>query len=231
MRESKIKDLTKQNSADVKDSINNIGITTKLSNDNFAVNEVNNISYCEDDFEVFFTKDQKYLDGYYNLRHSSYKYENGWKEFDGSETSFDVNGSVVVILKDGEVVAGSRLMFSDECQYLSNEIPGTQYEYSKIIRKYDERENLIVSEISSLVVKKGFRDSLLTKMLLDAMFKESERRNCHYIFAVAVVLACRNYRKILRNLKYDSEIVMNFPWKEKKTYNFMKMFPMYSKLA
>ena len=121
-------------------------------------------------------------------------------------------------------------MFSNQCKFLSNEIPGTQYDYKKFIRKYDNREDLIISEISSLVVEKNHRDSNVTAAMFDHVFRESEVHGCNYVFAVAVAVACRSYRKTLRRLNYDVEIVMNFPWKEKKTYNFIKMFPMYTKL-
>ena len=182
------------------------------------------------DLEVFITKDEDLLKQYYDLRHESYRGENGWSDFDGAEGYADRNGQIVVAKRDGKVVGGMRIMFSDECNYLSNEIPGTQYEYKKFIHKYDDREDLVVAEISALVVRQGYRDSNITLAMFDCLFSEAKRHKCHYVFAVAIALVCRSDRKTLRKLGYDVEIVMNFPWKEKRIYNFARMFLMYARL-
>ena len=183
-----------------------------------------------DELEVFITKDSDLLNQYYDLRQTAYRDENGWAGYDGSENKFDRNGKIAVAVEGGKVIGGIRAMFSDECEFLSNEIPGTQYDYKKFIKKYDHRENLVISEISALVVEKNHRDSNVTAAMFGCLFEESKARGCNYVFAVAVAVACRSYRKTLRRLGYDVEIIMNFPWKEKKTYNFIRMFPMYTKL-
>ena len=183
-----------------------------------------------DEVEVFFTKDSDLLNQYYDLRQTAYRDENGWTDYNGSENKFDLTGKIAVAVENGKVIGGIRVMFSDQCEFLSNEIPGTQYDYKKFIKKYDHREDLIISEISALVVEKHHRDSNVTTAMFDYLFNESRVHGCNYVFAVAVAVVCRNDRKTLRRLGYDVEIVMNFPWKEKKTYNFIKMFPMYTKL-
>jgi hypothetical protein len=180
--------------------------------------------------EVFFTTDRKLLDEYYNLRHNAYHGENGWNEFNGYENDFDRKGKIIVATKNGEVIGGMRLMFSDQCNFLSNEVPGTQFTYKKLIEKYDKREDLIFAEISALVVAEGNRDSVLTTMMFDKLFQESKLYGCNYVFGVAIALVCRNDRKTIRRLGYDVEIVINFPWNRSKTYNFDRMFPMYTKL-
>lgn len=182
------------------------------------------------DVEVCLTKDRDLLQQYYDLRHYSYREENGWKNYDGSENEFDRRGQIVVALKDGKVVGGMRMMFSDQCQFMSNEIPGTQFNYKNLIYKYDTRENLIFSEISALVVEKNNRDSNVTSAMMDLLFKASKEHGCHYVFGVAVATVCRSDRRTLRRLGYDVEIVMNFPWRQKETYNFVRMFPMHTKL-
>lgn len=182
------------------------------------------------EIEVFFTEDRKLLDEYYNLRHNAYHGENGWSEFNGFENDFDRKGKIVVAVKDSKVVGGMRLMFSDQCKFLSNETPGTQFVYRKLIEKYDTREGLIFAEISALVVAEGNRDSSFTTMMFDKLFKEAKLHGCHYVFGVAIVLVCRNDRKAIKRLGYDVEIVINFPWKRSKTYNFDRMFPMYTRL-
>jgi hypothetical protein len=180
--------------------------------------------------EIFITKDSNLLNQYYDLRQTAYRDENGLPDYDGSENKFDRSSKIVVAVDNKKVIGGARVTFSNQCQFLPNEIPGTQYDYRKFIRKYDQRENLIVSEISGLAVEKNYRDSNVTTAMLDPLFKESKIHDCNYIFAVAAAVACRSYRKTVKKIGYDVEIVMNFPWKEKKAYNFIKMFPIYTKL-
>jgi hypothetical protein len=183
-----------------------------------------------DEMEVFLTKDSDILSQYYELRQTAYRDENGWADYDGSENKFDLTGKIVVAVENGKVIGGARATFSDQCQFLPNEIPGTQYDYRKFIRTYDSRENLILSEISALAVEKSHRDSNVTAAMVDILFKESIVHGCNYVVGVAVAAVCRSYRKTIKNLGYELEIVMNFPWKERKVYNFIKMFPVYTKL-
>lgn len=185
---------------------------------------------CDSEMKVFVTTDEDLLRQYYDLRHKAYNEENGWEGFDGSENEFDRNGKIGVAVKEGKVVGGVRVMFSDQCNYFSNEIPGTQYEYSKVIRKYDERDNLIIGDIAGFVVHKDYRDRATAKKLLQLCLEESVKYGCHYMFAVAISMVCRNYRIIYRSLGYYVEIVINYPWKEKEVYHFSKTFPMYIKL-
>lgn len=183
----------------------------------------------ESEVEVFVTEDRKFLDEYYNLRHFAYREENGWKNYDGAENQFDREGKIVVAVKDGKVIGGMRLMFSNESSYMSNEIPGTIYNYHDIMTKYDKRENLVFSEISAIVVAKGNRNRTITTKMFDVLLKESKKHNCNYMFGVAIALVCREYRMIFKSLGHDVEIVISYPWKQKDTYNFVRMFPMYTK--
>jgi len=181
------------------------------------------------DYEVFFSKDPKYLNQYYKARFDAYRQENGWDEFNAMETRFDRDGKILIIAKGEEFVGGLRLMISRDCPFMSHELPGTQYDYRKFIRKYDEREELVFSEIAAVVVKKDLRDPVITQAMLGLALNESKRQGCSYSFAVAMLIASRHYRKLLSNLGYDLEIVINFPWDRKKTYgNFATLI--YTKL-
>lgn len=181
------------------------------------------------DYEVFFSKDPKYLNQYYKARFDAYRQENGWDEFNAMETRFDRDGKILIIAKGEEFVGGLRLMISRDCPFMSHELPGTQYDYGKFIRKYDEREGLVFSEIAAVVVKKDLRDPVITQAMLGLALNESKRQGCSYSFAVAMLIASRHYRKLLSNLGYDLEIIINFPWDRKKTYgNFATLI--YTKL-
>ncbi len=181
--------------------------------------------------KTFFTKDPKLLEEYYHLRTNSYRDDWNFQNFEEGENRFDKWGHVVVTMRDGKVVGGMRVMFSDECQFLSNEIPGTQYSYEKFIRKYDPRENIVIGEVSGVVVHKEHRNETVTMALFDCAFKTSEKHGCHYAFGVSAATVCRSYRRTLAKIGYDLEIVMNYPWKEKKEYNFLTMFPMYVRFS
>lgn len=181
------------------------------------------------DYEVFFSKDPKYLEQYYKARFDAYRQENGWDEFNAMETRFDRDGKILIVAKGDEFIGGLRLMISRDCPFMSHELPGTQYDYGKFIRKYDNREGLVFSEIAAVVVKKDLRDPVITQAMLGLALSESKRQGCSYSFAVAMLIASRHYRKLLKNLGYDLEIIINFPWDRKKTYgNFATLI--YTKL-
>ena len=181
--------------------------------------------------KLFFTEDEKFLKQYYFLRQEAYRLQYNWPNFDGSECDFDHWGRILVAVKDGVVIGGLRLMFSDRSKYLANEIPGTQFEYEKLIRKYDNRENIVIAEISGMVVAKEYRDNSVMQALFAIAFEESKREKCHYVFSIALIVVCRRDRRTLRKLGYDLEIVINYPWKERKIYNYAPTFPVYVKLG
>jgi len=178
----------------------------------------------------FITQDPDLLKQYYDMRHEAYRDENGWKEYDGSESELDRKGHIIVALKGDKVVGGCRVMFSDECDYLSNEIPDSQYLYMPFIQKYDKREGIILSEISSVVVLKGHRDRKVSHSLFHAGIEESAKKNVSYICGVGVATVCRDYRRIFKDLGFYLEIVIKFIWDQKKKYSFTKMFFMYVKI-
>jgi hypothetical protein len=181
--------------------------------------------------EVFETKDPDLLRQYYELRHDAYRNENGWVEYDGTECEYDKQGRIIVAVKNGKVVGGVRAMISNECDHLSNEIPGTEYVYDPIIAKYDGREKLNFFEISAVVVAKGERNGKVSSELFWHALRKAKVLSCDYLCGVAMVVTCRDYRRIFNSFGYQIEIVMNRLWCKKSTYNFAKMFPMYMKLV
>ncbi len=182
------------------------------------------------EYEIFFTKDPFYLNQYYRLREQAYRYDSGFEKYDGSENRFDLEGKIAVAVVGKEVVGGIRVNFSNKSSYLSNEIPGTQYEYRRLIEKYDKREGLIFAEASTLAVKKEYRKSEVATFLFELAFKVSELNNASYLFAVAIATVCRNDRRTAKRLGYDVEIIINYPWEKKSVYNYQKTFPIYAKL-
>ena len=198
----------------------------RLSDENHLEEKVE-----EKKLEVFFTRDQNLINQYYALRHQVYREENGWKDYDGMESEFDRQARILVATKNSKVIGGTRIMFSDECDLLSNEIPGTDFNYKTIVQKYDKRENIVFSEISSVVVAKGERDRSVSMKMFEVNLRESQEHGCHYICGVGVAVVCRDYRRIFKELGYYLEILINRPWEVKSTYNFIKMFPMHVKIS
>ncbi len=194
----------------------------------FAEKEVESLEK-KPELHIMFTKNQDLLKQYYDLRSISYCEEWGFTDFDGSENEFDRQGKIAVAVKDGKVIGGIRIMFSDSADYLSNEVVDTEYEYKKVIKRFDNRDNLLIGEGSALVVAKGHRDSSVALELFRALFEESKRGGCDYVFAVSVPSVCRRDRTTIRRLGYEVAIITDFPWKENKIYNFAKIFPMYAK--
>lgn len=203
----------------------------KQMKDFFKIDLSQELNKNSSEVEAFVTKNPELLQQYYDLRHYSYRQENGWKGYDGLESEFDKNGQILIALKNGKVIGGCRLMFSSESKILSNEIPHTQHNYQSIIEKYDQRKGLVFGEISSVVVLKGERDRSVSTKILGASLEELKKHGCNYMFGVAVAAACRDYRRIFREFGYFVEIMMSCPWQQRETYNFDKMFPMYSKIC
>lgn len=208
-------------------------VSSEIENKNSdSMKNQNDQKYSENDSEhidTFVTKDKKYLDQYYKLRGIAYKKE--W-DLDGFDQEFehDKKGHIAVCVNSkDEVIGGMRLIFSNECKFLASEVPGTQYEYKKYIKKYDDRENLIISEFSAFVVAEGYRNTTITSYLLKYSIEKSIEHGCNYTFGVTNLAIARSYRITLKKIGHFLEIVINFPWQQKKIYNFMKMFPIYIK--
>lgn len=193
-----------------------------------SLEEVRNQQQPAQELQISITKDPALLNEYYKLRHDAFHDENGWG-FDDFENEFDRQGHIIVAIKNGQLVGGMRLMFSDECEFFSNEVPGTKYLYKNVIPKEEQKKNLIVSEGSALVVKKGERNSLVATALLDFLLKQSKIRQCGYLFAVATLATCINYKREIKRIGYDTRIEIEFPWQKQKGYNFLESFPMYLK--
>ncbi len=194
-------------------------------------NDVDSSQEVKKEVRVFATKDKNLLDQYYQMRHEAYNRENGWQGYDGSENKYDRAGHIIVAVRGDEVIGGTRIMFSGECDVLSNDTVGEDYTHLSIVQKYDKRENLLLSEVSAFVVARNERDRTVSKVLIEHGINMSKERGCNYICAVGVAAVCRDYRRILRELGYEMEIVMNRQRQEGETYNNVRTFPIHAKLS
>lgn len=180
----------------------------------------------ESEVKVFVTKDQKLLGEYYALRCEAYRDEWGFENFNQSESEFDKQGQIFVALKNGKLVGGACVMFSEDCELLSNELPNTRYNYTEVLKTLDERSGLNYSEVSGVVVAKNYRDRSVTEKIFEKIISESKNRNHHYVVGISLLAIAREYRIVFRRLNHHLIIVLNYPWKQKEIYNFLRMFPM-----
>ena len=184
----------------------------------------------EKEIKSFITKDRSLLEQYYQLRHESYRNENGWTDYNGSENDNDRSGNIIVAVNHlGTVIGGVRLMFSNEAKYLSNEYPETSFTFANLFKQTTMDAVGIYSEVSALIVDKNYRDRNVTKSMLEVVFTSSVMQKCSHVIGIAILPYCRNYRAIFKSIGCEKTYIeMKFPWAEKEMYNYAKMFPVIS---
>lgn len=182
-------------------------------------------------YKVFFTRDQKTLLDYYEIRMDAYKTRLGFERFNKLETDFDKEGHVLIVTKDDKVIGGMRLMFTGECRFFSAEHPGTQFQFDKVIRRYhDQRDQLVNMEASGIAAVESGRNFTVLESMFDYATKHAVARSCNYILGIALLPTCRLYRIVLRKLGFHLEIVISNPWEKKEVFNYLPTFPIYVKL-
>ncbi len=175
--------------------------------------------------KCFITNDRELLNQYYELRHDSYKNENGWSNYNGAENDFDRKGKIAVATIDGKVIGGVRLLTSFWVENSANEEPGTEFIYKNILKKLGYYEDDSWAEIAALVVEKKYRNRAITEKLFDVVTQESVKLGCGFMVGVAVAAICRDDRMVFKSLGYQLNIVIDFPWIKRESYNNLKMFP------
>ncbi len=185
-------------------------------------------------YKVFFTRDESLISDFAAIRVSAYLEEFDEKAdgaaFEKLQDDFDRKGRIIVVTRNHRLVGGMRLMFSDECSYLSNEYPGTQFEYKQVLKRYAMPSDVKILEVASVIVRKGERDFSATESMFDLVVSVARSRSCSYIFGTTLVVACRLYRLIFDRLGLYLEIVLSHPWERKEAFGFAKMFPIYVKI-
>lgn len=187
-------------------------------------------------YKVFFTRDANLISEFVAMRINAYLEE--FKDADRGlfqklQSGFDRKGRIIVVTSNKGLVAGARLMFSKECNYMSNEYPGTQFEYRQVMKRYSldsSQSDLNIVEVASVVVKKGERDFSATESIFSFIVKASMYRLCSFVFGTALISTCRLYRIVTDRLDLDLEIIMSYPWERKEVFGFAKMFPICVKL-
>ena len=180
--------------------------------------------------KFLFTKDQRYLNQYYQLRLESYRNDNSWDEFEELENEFDKNSNIVVALDNDKVVGGIRIMLENECNYFSNEIPNSKYTYRKYLEfKNETTPKNTIAEISSLIVNKNYRNNVINLTLGNLAVDFAKSKGTKYVFSVASKLHCRIHRLTYDRSNYRAIMDMEYPWKKEKKYSDIEMFLIYFK--
>ena len=182
--------------------------------------------------KFLFTKDQRYLNQYYQLRLESYRNDNSWDEFEELENEFDKNSNIVVALDNDKVVGGIRIMLENECNYFSNEIPNSKYTYRKYLEfKNETTPKNTIAEISSLIVNKNYRNNVINLTLGNLAVDFAKSKGIKYIFSVASKLHCRIHRLTYDRINYKATMDISYPWKKEKKYSNSEMFLIYTKFS
>lgn len=199
--------------------------------DNKVEKEIETLPTDSNKIQTFYTVDKRLLFEYYKLRCEAYKKEWEFSNFEDFEREADKQGNIIISIKNNKVIGGACVMFSDECEYLSNEIPDTRYSYKSVLKDSDPRENLKYVEVSGVVVAEGYRDRTVTNEIFNFIIREAKSRKCNYIVGLSFLVIAREYRIIFKNLGYKLDIGLNYPWKLMEVYNYLRMFPMYVKIS
>jgi len=180
--------------------------------------------------KFFFTKDQQYLNQYYQLRHESYRNDNGWGDFDEIENEFDKNSHIAVACDNDKVIGGIRLMLENECNYFSNEVPDSKYTYRKYLEFKNETtpENTI-AEISSLIINKPYRKNAISLKLGNFAGDFAKSNGIKYVFSIGTELHCRIHKLAYERSNYKAILDMTYPWKKEQKYSNVEMFLIYCK--
>ncbi len=183
----------------------------------------------KNEVECYVAKSPDDLNEYYKIRYQSYSSEYNFVDYAKEATCEDKNADIIIAKSQGEVVAGCRLMYGDVDKKIltSNEVRDSQsYNYQQLMKKSGQQElEGCYAEISSLVVKKGYRDFLATKKMLKECIEKARSLKCKIAFGIAPLVQCRIYRRVFRSLGVESSISRNYEWNKIDKYNFMKMVP------
>ena len=186
----------------------------------------------EDNFvEIFFTKEKFYLDQFYQLRESCFRKDNGWVEYDGSETYFDRNGHILIAKKDDKVVGGVRIIFGEEVDFFSSECPNSKYLYLDYLKTKNESVNKKkLAEISSLVIDYNYRNSILSTEMLKVLYENAKLKKIKFVFSVSTIYHARFYKILCKRGGQSINIEEKYLWKPEKKYSFVQTYLVYAKL-
>ena len=188
------------------------------------LNSTNNLN-------IFFTKEKKYLNQYYQLREKCFHEDNGWLKYDGHENEFDIKSHIAVAVENEIVIGAIKIMFENECDFFSCEVPNSKYIY----RKYLEFKNETVlpnsiAEISSLVVNKLYRNNLVSSSLTNFVIEFAKLRNIKYIFSIASELHFRVHKLTYKRIGYNAFTDKLYPWKKEEKFSNIATFMIYIKI-
>lgn len=176
------------------------------------------------DVTIQMTKDPELLKQYYDLREREYKREWGFVEYSGQEDDFDKKSNIMVVVENGEVVAGLRVSIPDT-GYLSNEEPKENFTYQEICKSCGiSLEGVKYVEVSAVVVDKNFSNVLLGKMFNNVIMS-CRSFGIKYIFGVSTKHCNRDYYMALKKLGVESIIVNQIQAPKKSKYNNVSMSP------
>lgn len=176
---------------------------------------------------AFITDNKILLDRYYKMRNEIFQKERGWTKKTWFESDYDRNGKIVVALNDnGEVVGGLRVMPASGDHHLSQEEPGTEYNYLNLLKTIGFEAGYNFAEVDGVIVQKEYRSNMALKALFGAAAQYAESEKLAYLIGIAYLPYCRIYRSVYRSLGYSEGLIVNsFPWIALDEYNNSVDYP------
>lgn len=188
--------------------------------------------------KLFFTNDQDLRNQYYALREKCFREEDeeyrkkcpqdclDWEDYDGSENKDDRAGRIIVVTNEaGKVVAGMRLVMSDEVDYTLNEEPLNGFTIKGFLEKMGLDHSMKYSETDDAIIDEHYRcKSILNRMFINAV-EESKNFGCKYVFGLAIKSAARNHKIVLHRAGYDLKILLTHPWPKQKNHGYETRYP------
>lgn len=178
--------------------------------------------------QYFFTKDQKLLRAYYRIRQECYRSVKGGPEnFDGGENKEDIVSDILVVVKDGHVVGGGRLIGSTP--EMPCKLP-LEEEGFMVKDVFPELflDRVSYCELGRIAVTPEFRDIMTINRICGELIQKAIRKGYKYQFSMAPLSTSRLYQRVSSSLNLPYPYVIHkdiaVPEKQQDITGGLKMY-------
>ena len=151
--------------------------------------------------KLFFTKDKKLLRAYYEVRKNCYRsVADGPQDFSNQEDSYDKVADILVIVINGRVVGGARLVGSTPDVRLK--LPVEQEKFMmKNVFPHLKLEKESYCEFGRIAILSQYRGAKLLEELCGKLIKKAIAKGYRYQFSMAPIIQTRCYRRVSKALE------------------------------
>lgn len=161
------------------------------------------------------TKNKRFIEEYYALRHDCYRKELKLSAFNGKEDEYDRYGHIIIAQKGNELIGGSRIIMSND-----HKLP-LEEDGFHLTSVFPELKETLYCEFSRLALKEGYRNRLYLIDMVNFMIQYSASQGCQYAFAISPYIQARNYRIIFKKLGLYYKIFEDIKVPTKETYKHL----------